>query len=96
MHETTKRNLASSAQQKVKLYDKNIESLSALSRSISNGVEIRDFFQQIKKGNENEHFYNNLRNDLEKEMKIYSGLLENAFLHITVFAISMELDILED
>ncbi len=79
MQETTKRNLASGAQQKVKLYDKNIQSLSALSESISNGVEIHNFFQQIKNDKKEEQFYRNLKKDLEEEMNIYSGLLENVF-----------------
>ncbi len=79
MQESTKRNLVSSAQQKVKLYDRNIESLSDLSKSISNGKEIIEFFQQVRKGNTDELFYNRRRSDLEAEMKIYSSLLENAF-----------------
>lgn len=79
MQETTKRNLASSAQQKVKIFDGNVESLHALSKSISNDIEINDFFKQIREGNEDESFYKRLRSDLESEMEVYSGLLENAF-----------------
>lgn len=78
MQETTKRNLISSAQQKVKIFDVYVDNLHALSRSISDDTEMYDYFKQLKEGKQDKSLYNKVKSDLEADMEVYSGLLENA------------------
>lgn len=75
----TEHSLISSAEQKAKIFEVNIRSLHALSKSIGDDVEVRDYFMKLRSGKEETEFYQTLKMDLEEEMKSYSGLLENAF-----------------
>jgi diguanylate cyclase (GGDEF)-like protein/putative nucleotidyltransferase with HDIG domain len=75
----TENGLRSSSEQKVTTYDINIMQLHALSKSIANDTAIKDYFQKLSRGQEDRKFYQDLRIDLEEEMKAYSGVLENAF-----------------
>ena len=75
----TENSLQASAQQKVKIYDVNIKSLHLLANSLSDNIEIKNYFEALKKGTENDGFYQILKTDLEQEIKSYSGILENDF-----------------
>lgn len=75
----TEQNLTSSANQKAKIFDSNINSLHSLSKSIADDVEILDYFKKLNAGLEDQGFYGKLKLDLEEEFKSYPGLLENAF-----------------
>ncbi len=79
MQSITEKSLNASAEQKVKIYDVNIKSLHALSKSIGDDVQIQKYFVDLNKGKEDKELYQSLKTDLEREMKSYSGLLENAF-----------------
>ncbi len=79
MQEITKRNLIQSSQQKVKIFDVNIKNLHALSERISSEKQVHDFFIQLREGNEDKDSYQKIRHDLELDMKVYAGLLENVF-----------------
>ncbi len=75
----TERSLIASAEQKVKIYEVNINSLHALSKSIGDDVQIQKYFLELKNGREDKELYQSLKIDLEREMKSYTKLLENAF-----------------
>ncbi|MGB4658127.1 MAG: cache domain-containing protein, partial [Mobilitalea sp.] len=75
----TEQSLLSSAEQKVKIYEVNIRSLHALSKSIGDDVEIKNYFINLRNGVEDEEFYQTLKINLEEEVNSYSGLLDNTF-----------------
>lgn len=75
----TEQSLILSAEQKIKIYEVNINGLHALSKSIGDDLEIKNYFKKIKAGEDDKEFYETLKIDLEDEMKSYSGILENAF-----------------
>lgn len=75
----TEKNLTSSVNQKVKLFDTDINHLNALVKSIGDDVEIVDYFNELNSGRNNRKFIEELGFNLEEEVKSYPGLLENAF-----------------
>ncbi len=79
MQSVTEKSLNAGADQKVKIYEVNISSLHALSKSIADDTETKKYFEHLKKGVEDKELYLSLKADLEKEMESYSGLIENAF-----------------
>ena len=79
MQSFTEKSLNASAEQKVKIYEVNINSLHSLSLSLSDDEEIEKYFEDMKIGKENEAFFLSLQSDLEEEMKSYDGVMENAF-----------------
>ena len=79
LRSVTEKSLTSSAQQKDELYQSNISSLHALSESIGNDPQITDFFKKVRAGKTDMKFYRYLQVNLEEEMQLYPGILENAF-----------------
>lgn len=75
----TEQRLRSSAEQKLKIYDVNIQSLHTLSKSIGNDIEIIDYFDKLSKGVDDLEFKQILQEDLKEDLESYPGLLENAF-----------------
>jgi|GEM_PF-840317 diguanylate cyclase (GGDEF)-like protein len=75
----TEQSLISNAEQKVKIYEVNINSLHRLSESIANDVEVKNYFTKLKAGEDDSAYYQILKADVEGEMSNYPGLLENAF-----------------
>jgi HAMP domain-containing protein len=88
----TELSLTTNADQKATIYEVNIGNLHNLSASIGNGIEIRDYFKDLKDGKNNEEFYQTLKRDLENDMEAYAGLLENAFFvyNNTIYIDSVE------
>lgn len=75
----TEQSLLSSAEQKLKIYDVNIENLHTLSKTIGNDLEIRKYFDKLSKGVDDKEFNQILQEDLKADLESYPGLLENAF-----------------
>ncbi len=75
----TEQSLLSSAEQKLKIYDVNIQNLHTLSKSIGNDVEIRKYFDHLSKGIDDKEFNQVMQEDLKEDLESYPGLLENAF-----------------
>lgn len=75
----TEKSLNASAEQKVRIYEVNINSLHSLSLSLSDDEEIKEYFENMKNGIEDPEMFLNMQSDLEEEMKSYAGVMENAF-----------------
>ena len=72
-------NLTSGVDQKVRLFDVYTGDLHSLSKSIADDVQIRNYFQDLKKGQEDQIFKVQLERNLEEEILSHKEVVESAF-----------------